>query len=204
MDAENGQIRFPRLNFSRKHKILWFTPLRTASRSCVPIMEYFDFDIVKNHDEIFPYDSDDYTIIMNVHNPYKRLFSVFSFIKNEKKSQNLNFRPWIEKIIENSNKTNDNPSQLWLSKCFLSLKREPNHIVKVENLMQDLMKIDFIYKNMTNQLEKIFHENINSNQYLENNPNNWKMNYDENLSNYIFKNFKNDFELFGYDQNSWK
>jgi hypothetical protein len=57
---------------------------------------------------------------------------------------------------------------------------------------------------MSKELKKIFSENIKTNQYREDNFDYWKKEYDESLSNYIFDNFRNDFELFGYDKNSWK
>jgi len=47
-------------------------------------MEYFNFDSTKYHDENFPKDSDDYVLIINVHNPYKRLVSIFKMFEEQK------------------------------------------------------------------------------------------------------------------------
>ncbi len=90
------------------------------------------------------------------------------------------------------------------SKFILSFKKKPDYIVRVENIEEDLLKIKFIQENMSEELKKIFSENIKTNQYREDNFDYWKKEYDESLSNYIFDNFRNDFELFGYDKNSWK
>lgn len=192
------------MNYSHKNKILWFTPIRTASRACVPIMEYFNFDSTKYHDENFPKDSDDYVLITNVHNPYKRLVSIFKMFEEQKNLSNVSFHDWIHTNLKNLNKHNQNPHQLWISKFILSFKKKPDYIVRVENIEEDLLKIKFIQENMSKELKKIFSENIKTNQYREDNFDYWKKEYDENLSNYVFDNFRNDFELFGYDKNSWK
>ena len=191
------------MNYSHKHKILWFTPLSTASRSCTPIMEYFKFDVIQNHNEKIIQGCDDYTFIMNVHNPYKRIVSIFNMIKKEKIYSSLKFESWIRKIVDDSEESNTNPNQLWLSKIYLNFNKKPDYLVKVENLYDDLMDIKIIENNFNDNLQIIFFENIIKNNYRETDCDYWKREYNEDLSKFIFEKFKTDFEIFGYDKNSW-
>jgi hypothetical protein len=75
--------------------------------------------------------------------------------------------------------------------------------VKVENLYDDLMDIKIIENNFNDNLQIIFFENIIKNNYRETDCDYWKREYNEDLSKFIFEKFKTDFEIFGYDKNSW-
>ena len=166
-------------------------------------MQYFEFDRIQSHSDEIHENHSDFNFIMNVHNPYKRLVSIFNLIKKDEKYSTLKFENWIRRNVEESDKFNSNPNQLWLSKIFLGFDHKPNYIVKVENLYKDLMKIEFIKKNFTEKLQIIFLENIITNSYRESDVDYWKKEYNKDLSKFVFEKFQTDFEIFNYDKDSW-
>lgn len=167
-------------------------------------MDHFKFNQIQSHSEEIPPNCNDYFFIMNVHNPYKRIVSLFEMIKKGERYGAIIFEEWIKKIVHEFQKNNTNPNQIQLSKIFHNFEKKPDHFVRVENLYEDLLKIKFIEDKFNPELEQIFTEYILKNNYGERENDFWKNKYDKNLSDLVFDNFKNDFELFGYDKNSWK
>lgn len=203
MDVKNYKIGVQRLNFSEKYKVNWFTPIRTASRACMPIMNHLNFDIISTHDEVLHGNFIENLLIMNVHNPYKRLFSIYNLYQEHNNVFGLSFDDWVKKNLNEVNEHNNNPHQFWLSTFYKNFPKKPDFIVKVESLYVDLKKIDFIDEN-DKEIKKIFSEYIIENKCKDEKLPNWKSVYNEKFASFIFENFKEDFEIFGYERDSWK
>jgi hypothetical protein len=89
-------------------------------------------------------------------------------------------------------------------KVFTEIK-PPKYVVKYENLAEDLMKIPFINKKHNESEEfrsewdrvvtnNIFNKETKGNSY----------NYTEQEAELIYNSFQKQFELFGYEENSWR
>ena len=65
--------------YSKELKVFWFLPMRAATRSCRPIVEYFNFSDSNQHWFINDLEYMDYYLIANVRNPYSRLVSLYNF-----------------------------------------------------------------------------------------------------------------------------
>lgn len=180
--------------------VSWFTPIRTATRSCNQIMDYFGFDINRNHDDNIVEDLSMCTFIMNVHNPYKRLFSIYNLHKYHNPDSEFEFQDWVSMTLEELNEKN-NPQQISLFYYYKLFSKKPDYIVKVENLFYDLMKIQFINQNYSDKLKNIFDNYVLKNEFEEGRD--WKSKYNENFSNLIYHKLRDDFEIFGYDKDSW-
>ncbi len=84
------------MHISEKHKVYWFTPQRTGTRSTKELLRVMGFQTFDHH---FTFDSNkkDYFFVSNVRNPYSRLVSLFylyshhlnDFQKNTKRPKNI-------------------------------------------------------------------------------------------------------------------
>ena len=143
-----------------------------------------------------------------VRNPYSRLVSIYHIYCYQFKKEPNNFRDWaIKKLreeVEFPTKTLN--YQINLSKIFSSCNRFPDYLIRQEFLEEDIRNLWFIKENMSEELEIIIQDNIVNNGYLtefgKRDP--WQEYYNNSLSNYVYNFLEKDFQLFGYDKNSWK
>ena len=89
------------MNYSDKYKVLWATPIRTASRSCMPIQTYFEFDVIGLHGLQIPKGKEEYFFVLNIRNPYIRMISIYHLFCNNFNLIPNNFNNWIrENLVE--------------------------------------------------------------------------------------------------------
>mgnify|MGYP003338414477 CR=1 FL=1 len=190
------------MNFSKNLMVAWLTPIRTGTRSCMRIMDYFNFDRREDHECFIEGNLNDYFFIVNTHNPYKRLFSIYNFdITNS--NTKLDFKTWSKKYISQITH-NNNPQQIIITEILKNLSKKPDYIVKVESLYDDLMNLDFIKNDKSDSLEEIFKNYILTNRTFDPTLPFWKTEYDEKFADYVYENLKKDFDFFDYKKDSWK
>ena len=155
------------MNYSDKHKVLWATPHRTATRSCIPIQKYFGFEINGQHDLEIPKGKEDYFFVLNTKNPYTRMISIYHLFCDNFNLIPNNFNNWIrEKLVEEIKYPNQTLNyQIFLKKKIL---KTPDLIIKVENLYSDILKIP-IFTDNSDELFDIVNENILTNHYSSKN-----------------------------------
>jgi hypothetical protein len=188
------------MNYSDKHKILWATPQRTATRSCIPIQKYFNFDVSSNHGLIIPDDKKDYFFIFNTRNPYNRLISIYHLFCIQFNLIPNNFNEWVrEKLYEEIKY----PVQTLNYQIFLKNKitKTPDLIIRLENLYSDILKIP-IFTNNSDELFDIMNKNILTNHYSSKYI--YKEYYDQDLADYVYSYLEEDFVYFNYNKDSWK
>ena len=193
--------------YSDNLKVFWFTPMRAATRSCEKVMHYLDFKDL-SHEFLKNKLHEQYYYVCNARNPYSRLVSIYHLYCYHSKREPNDFRDWVIKKlreeVEFPIQTLD--YQINLSKIFSSYDRLPDYFVRQEFLEEDIRNLWFIKDNMSEELEIIIQDNIVNNGYLtefgKRNP--WQEYYNNSLSNYVYNFLEKDFQLFGYDKNSWK
>jgi hypothetical protein len=82
-------------------------------------------------------------------------------------------------------------------------KRTPDYPLRQENLYGDYLKIPFIRDSKLNQsgvLEELCQKKLNKGRYTK--P--VKDYYNQETANIVYTNYKEYFDLFGYDKDSWK
>ena len=82
--------------------------------------------------------------------------------------------------------------------------RNPEKIVRIENLEEDIVTIPFL-KNKKDIYIELIKNNPYSNEFskmVEKKP--WKTFYNEENSLIIYEKLRNQFLYYGYDKNSWK
>lgn len=168
-------------------------------------MEKLQFGEMR-HEIIIPEGKEDYTIVMNIRNPYSRLVSLYNMYRFFIKKMDYEFSTWIKKehyILM------DLPYNVFLVKRIFSLKKQPSKYVRMESFVDDILSLEFIEKNM-DILNETIEENILKNRcdkdYVPNGTEKkfWKDYYTCELAEMVQYKMKNEFEFFNYDINSWK
>ena len=192
--------------YSESLKVYWFNPMRTASRSTWKVQEYLNFKECGSHSP--PNESHkDYIFISNFRNPYSRLVSVFHFVFDRERRNTNQFKAFAKKKIWEEQNLKKKPNlQLNLSEIFEINNFKPQHLVRVENLYDDIMNLWFVKENANDGLNEIMKDYINYNGYHhEQGPRpSWQEHYDEETANMVYEFFKKDFDLGNYDKDSWK
>ena len=158
------------------------------------------------HNIGIPEGKEDYSVVMNIRNPYIRLVSIFHMHKVSQKNLGYDFETWIRKdhyILM------DYQYDVFLMKKILNLKRQPTNYVRMENFAQDILSLKFVRDNME-ILQQEIQDNILTNgyekEYLDKGINKkfWKDYYTSELAEMVQYKMRNEFEFFNYNTNSWK
>lgn len=190
------------INISEKNKVVTWTPAHTASRLACKIFDNFDFvsyNVSKggkiwkkgfehNHYIGLPENHLDYELIMTCRNPYTSCTAGFDGAGAQ------------ENLIKSLEETYQSDYHI---NFYNFLKyRKPDYFIRVENLLEDYLKVPFIrysefYK--SGEMEKLINNNPFKNKVYTNRPV-----IDKKLADLIYYNNSYYFELLGYDKNSWK
>jgi hypothetical protein len=194
--------------FSHNLKVFWFTPIRTASRSCNKLQEHLKFTDLYSHNFPETQLEREYFFISNIRNPYSRVVSIYYLYCFHSKKNPDNFGDWVVKRLQQEVEV---PSsrleyQINLSSIYSEYKKFPDYFVRVENFEDDIRNLWFVKENMSDEVEKIIKETIVNNSYSKEFGNRlpWQEYYNNSLSNDVYNFLEKDFLLFGYDKNSWK
>jgi len=216
------------MNVNRELKIIWWAPERTATKMTAEIFKKLNFEVfdLKNkvftpltetyhsHDIGIPEEFKDYKIICNVRNPYDKVISFylnftsvgknFVFFKNKKEELKKKIDRFTlelfeyainQKIIRTNTKTI--PVRNYVSK--LNFKDGiPDHLIRMENLHDDLSKLDFITQSNYWTSGEI-QEMIENNHFINRRPFEFQELYTKNSAIRVFDYYKKHFYICDYD-----
>jgi hypothetical protein len=200
--------KFLSFNISEKHNCFLWLPVKTATTHAAHIFTYFDFshvrcdyfrkiielktDSLQHHHGIFLFDGHEkYDLIVTVRNPYSRIVSMYEY--NNKGVGKEKVRPF-EVFVYDFLKHPIQP---------IFEKRIPNYPLRQENLYGDYLRIPFVRDSKLNQsgiLEELCQKKMNIGDYRKS----FKEYYNQETANIVYTNYKEYFDLFGYDKDSWK
>ena len=194
------------MHFSEKHRCYWFTPRRTATRSTTELLKTLEFEI-KDHEFCFDRQNKDYFFICNVKNPYSRLVSIFYLHCHHIKNFSLDFKNWVLNFTPNSQFSET--YQLFYHRNFPKIGKSFDRFVRQENIVDELKSISFVdLKN--EKIKNVFENQIVRNNYIKEFENeikdkrkNWKEFYNEEIADFVYEKFSEQFQLFNYTKNSW-
>ena len=205
---------------------MWILPERTATRTIGQLLNFWEVEIYEGEQfkkcvpqknlegsfsqglrhEWFGTDSySDYDVFLNVRNPYTRIKSYYYslFLKNDCPGSNdchLTFGEFVDKYckIDGGMLHHFRYEQIFES-------RPPKHIIRYENLKDDLIKIPFIDKKLKESVEfKEEWDRVIENNIFDKETKGSSYEYLESDAEKIYNLFKRQFELFGYEENSWR
>jgi len=188
------------MNYSDELKVIWLTPMRTATRACGIIQQSLNFNVSAHHGMTIPFEMKDYYLMFNVRNPYSRLSSLFTLWKGHFKNYDIKFEDWA-KIVTDNNHLQQNYYTILLHDLIKSLIKPPDVYIRFESMESDLNNLWFI-KNGSNEIRKNMDKYIKINTFNDSPP--WQDLYNQELADLVHYRLKNEFKLFNYNKDSWK
>ena len=162
------------MNFSTKHKIIWWAPERCATKLVADMFSHYDFDYkltiksepkeltspYHSHGIFFPEEFNDFKIVCSIRNPYDRVLSLFTnfssigsqivYTKKTKETFIDRFSEFVIQLLRYSEvrKLDTDPEKNIVLKNYVAKydfdDRIPDHFIRMEHLKEDLSKLDFI------------------------------------------------------------
>ena len=117
----------------------------------------------------------------------------------------LTFDEWIKRCFI----TKELPG-IWLDQIYYHkyLKiHKPDYYIRVEYLAEDLLSIPEFRENKTKEIDSVVTtllENRRKEVDDKNKKENWRDFYTQETADLVYENLKEQFEMFGYDRDSWK
>jgi hypothetical protein len=166
-----------------------------------------------SHSRLIPQKYEDYTLICNMRNPYSRIFALFInfsinaiVLKKDKRDVIKEiFKKWIDTKFFDYKLEVDTPSYNLNQKPMHHEIHNwkftdiiPDHVVRIENFIEDMSKIEFIVNGNSWKSGEILNYYQNNNFITKRNFGFDEM-YDIESAKKVFFYYKNHFYLYGYD-----
>ena len=187
-------------NYSDELKVIWLTPMRTATRACGFIQRTLNFDVSAGHGMVIPPEKKDYFLMFNIRNPYSRLASIFTLWKIHKKNYDIKFENWVKMATDN-NHLGKNFYTILLHDLIKNLIKPPDVYIRFESLESDLNNLWFI-KNGSNEVKENMDIHIKINRFNDSPP--YQGLYNQELADLVYFRLENEFKIFNYSKDSWK
>jgi hypothetical protein len=196
------------MNVSHKHNHILLTPNKCASKIVKQILHGYDF--LEQPDESFH--NLNYKLISTIRNPYDWIFSIFinfeliSVFLNKSLKDDIkkHFNKWIQKFILSEKLVATHNFSLKISIDDIHLykdlfnKRIPNFFIRMENIQEDLEKLDFIKNDLSWDLKKN-EEELKTNKYKIHREYTFNSMYDIETAKKVYFYYKKHFNLADYD-----
>jgi hypothetical protein len=195
------------INISEKHNCFVWLPTRTASNHAVHLLNHFEFynikcdfyrNIIKEKKDFLIHQHqfslfdghEKYKLISTIRNPYSRSVSLYEFLNSGGERGFDSFDNFVLNYKKNPVKP-------------IFGERVPDFFLRQENLYDDYIKIPFVRDSKLNEcgiLKELCEKKINKSP----NRKPIKDHYNQETADIIYSNYKEYFELCGYDKDSWK
>jgi hypothetical protein len=203
------------ITYSDEYKSILWTPQKTGSSHATFIFTHFDFVteffgkenskllkskpsnlITHHHNCTITDELSDYDVICTSRNPYARLISGFFYLTNieHKEFSVENFREFFSNQITK-------PTILYDG--FYGYQKIPKYFLRTETLYEDYQKIPFVRDSKLNQcglLYDLCNKKINKNRDSAPTKDFFTM----DMINYLYDNFRNVFDIDGYEKDCYK
>lgn len=215
------------MNVSHRHKTIWWAPERTGTKITREILKKYDFfvldsktekeiDMVEHRVSHFNKINEqysDYILICNVRNPYDRVFSIFlmTFYENIALEKKLHgeirktFNNWVVNAFRaqkmsvklDTNYSSKNVDLNYFSKWVFN-EKIPDFFIRIEYLVEDLKKLEFVKSDVSWDTEKI-EQLVENNVFKNNRAVKFNNMYDFDTAKLIYVYFKSIFNLVPYN-----
>jgi hypothetical protein len=193
------------MNVSLEYKTFLWTQQKTGSIlalevfrefgvKCYPIKnDIIDFTksvISHPHHPCLFKGHENYSMIATIRNPYSSIFSEYS--QGKKQVSTEEFRVFLEKKFHSKGR----------DPFFDDWKRNPDYVLKIENLMEGYSSIPFIKESQyfkSGLLEETINRKPNKNIFDYN----WKDYFNKQIADLIYYSTSKYFINFGYHKDSW-
>lgn len=213
------------MNISHKHKTIWWAPERCGTKATAHIFRHFDFEYILNypkttggnsyqsHQIILPPEKyGDYKVVASIRNPYDRMLGLYLkfasigassvYDKNNHNQTVFTFSKFIDELFKvkgdgvnlDFNKTILNT---FVSKYNFDVTIPTNYI-RLENLIEDIGKIDFI-NNSPLWSSGYIRNYLTENEHITTHPYKFNSIYTFESAKKVYEYHKHFFLVLGYD-----
>jgi hypothetical protein len=216
------------MNFSTKHKIIWWAPERCATKLVAEIFSNYDFEYqvqqqfppqpltlpYHSHNIFVPKEFEEFKIVCSIRNPYDRVLSLFTtfttigtqtvYTKKTKQVFIDRFSFFVKQLLFYSEvrKLDPNPEKNTILKKYVAKydfeDRIPDYFIRAEHIKEDLSKLEFISESQMWKSE-FFNDFISNNPYLNIKPYKFDEIYTFETAQLVFHYFKKHFFLCNYN-----
>jgi hypothetical protein len=184
------------------YQIQWWVPPRTASRMTNKFLQRLNFRGQWGHHTV--YGDSTYDVYLNIRNPYSIVASLFFL---SRVANGLTFEEFVRKS-KGEYLGFHNTHLLDYIQALKDRKLKLVKLIRVENLIDDLLSIDFIRENEELLVKEIEELNKGVGPWRKGyNPEMLKPYsefYTQELADIVYQNRKKYFKFGGYDKDSWK
>jgi hypothetical protein len=190
--------------YSEKYKYQWWGQPRTASRAMIPIQNKLGFIDTNHHNCTIT--NPNWSTIISIRNPYSRMVSFWILRHGLKHLEQA--RIDFEEFVKCKNEYyNIRGNHLW--NPISRLKRLSGQVftIRVENLVEDLMRIPLIEENFSSvewELKLLSSVNSYRDNHLIDLGKPYSEYYTEELANIVYEKKSEEFTIWNYDSESWK
>lgn len=190
------------MTISEEYKSFLWLPNKTGSNNASKIFSKLGFKTYKktefeyelsefsaNHNYVYPLNHKDYNFICTARNPFTRILSSYKF--NRKDSSSWNPEDFREYFFRKFN------ASILQNVLYPFKERTPDYFIRIENLIEDYRKIDFIVNSdlyKSGYIEEVCQKKINYTDNLSN-P---KEYFTEDIIDFIYTNGQRYFDLLNY------
>lgn len=216
------------MNYSKKHRIIWWAPERCATKLVADIFSNYNFEYKEtlesepkeltapyhSHSIFVPEEFSDFDIVCSIRNPYDRVLSLFTnftnvgsqivYTKNTKEVFIKRFSEFVKQLLQYSEvrKIDPDPEKNIVLKKYCAKydfeDRIPDYFIRMENLKEDLSNLKFISE--SNLWKSNFFDNfISDNPFINLKPYSFNEVYTFEAAQLVFNYFKKHFFLCNYD-----
>jgi hypothetical protein len=210
------------MNVNHEHKIIWWAPERCGTKALANIFSKLGFEfypvidtygknvkgLYQSHNIEIPEEFSDYKIIFSTRNPYDRVLSLFSnftnigkntlYTKDAQPNFIKKYEIFLEELFDNTDKKLNKPV---LNNYILKYSFEtkvPDMIVRMESMIEDLSKIEFV-KNSELWKSGYIHDYLIDNEHIVRRPYTFNTVYTRIGAKLVYEHHIKHFILSGYD-----
>lgn len=210
------------MNVSHEHKVIWWAPQRCGTKALSNIFSKLGFEYYTNlksfgknvksnyqsHEIEIPENLSDYKIIFSTRNPYDRVLSLFTnftnigknvlFLKDKQGDFIDRYDKFIDELFTYTKERTNKPI---LNNYVLKYSLEdiiPDKIIRMENMIEDLSKIDFI-KNSKLWESGYVHDYLSQNEYIVRHPYKFDKVYSVDSAKKVYEHHIKQFIVCGYN-----
>ncbi len=192
------------MNYCDAHKLVWFAPVRTATRATGDVMRQLGFvngvtgkpftEAGHTHELRVPPGKADYTVLVSVRNPYARMASVYRWLEVIGGRPDIPFGEWLRTGQANQ------PYITGVDKMVAKAVKpgQPVHLLHTESLEDDLLAVPAIARDYRDcpSVRIAFDRSIRTNRYKD--VASFQPLYDEDAVRVVRVACAGQFEEFGY------
>jgi hypothetical protein len=210
------------MNVNHEHKIIWWAPERCGTKALAHVFSKLGFEFYnrlsayekgvtseyQSHEVEIPKELLDYKVIFSTRNPYDRILSLFTNFTNvgkkihymkDNQSNFINrYEIFLDELFTNDGNRINKPILNNYVLKYSFKDKVPDMIIRVESMIEDLSKIEFV-KDSNLWKSGYIHDYLSNNEYKIRRPYVYNKVYTRTSAKIVYEHQTKHFILGGYD-----